>query len=177
MRWTVLPGDQFGQWTVLDTSDRKSLCKCSCGTEKWLFSFSLVNDDPDKRSTQCRKCANDELQKRRKRIARDIPRAKYNRMRMVVKNAIRRCTDPTEKRYEDYGGRGIKVFQEWLDDKRKFILYISQLPGSDDRRLVIDRINNDGHYEPGNLRFASQSVSNTNKRPRKTGYTTSKRRR
>jgi hypothetical protein len=63
-----------------------------------------------------------------------------------------------------YGGRGIRICQEWLDDLEVFVAYLANLPDSDDRRLWLDRIRNDGNYEPGNLRFVTPSESACNRR-------------
>lgn len=86
--------------------------------------------------------------------------------RARVNAAINRCTNPGHSRYRDYGGRGICVCVEWLEDRIKFAEYLMSLPGWDDESLVIDRINNDGNYVPGNLRFVSRSESNRNQRKR-----------
>jgi hypothetical protein len=81
----------------------------------------------------------------------------------TVRRAITRCSKDTfENRH--WVGRGIQVCQEWLDDPALFCRYLMTLPGWDDESLIIDRINNDGHYEPGNLRWTTYSVSLSNRR-------------
>jgi hypothetical protein len=81
-----------------------------------------------------------------------------------VRDIIRRCGDPRCKNFPTYGGRGIKVHPGWVADKLAFVEYLMTLPGHDDRSLFIDRIDNDGHYEPGNLRFVTPAVSRLNTR-------------
>lgn len=70
-----------------------------------------------------------------------------------------RCSNPHNKRYSRYGGRGIKVCDEWLDFA-KFRDWC--LSNGYSQGLTIDRINNDGNYEPSNCRFISTSEQNRN---------------
>lgn len=75
----------------------------------------------------------------------------------------RRCFDPTHPRFDAYGGRGITVCAEWLD----FWTFVNDIgyPPDDGQRWTLDRIDNDGNYEPGNVRWATDSEQNRNKRP------------
>ena len=66
---------------------------------------------------------------------------------------IARCNNPKTKSYKYYGARGIAVCKEWSRDFKAFYDHISGLPGFDNPKLTIDRINNDGNYEPGNIRL------------------------
>lgn len=93
--------------------------------------------------------------------------------RMLAKahGAIERCATRIRPVYTDYGERGIKVWQPWVDDPYEFAYYLILLPHADDRDRILDRIDNDGHYEPGNLRHATMTESNRNKRsPGKSKY-------
>lgn len=83
-----------------------------------------------------------------------------------VRNAIGRCTSEKHPQYHRYGGRGIRVQEPWLKNWREFAKYLQTLPGWNVPGLVMDRINNDGHYEPGNLRFVTYAESATNKSQR-----------
>jgi hypothetical protein len=75
---------------------------------------------------------------------------------------IHRCTNSNWKHYKDYGGRGIKVCDRWMKFDN---FYIDMGPRPSDGHSL-DRINNDGNYEPGNCRWATQSVQSANKRKR-----------
>ena len=90
-------------------------------------------------------------------------------------HAIQRCTVKTDPNYKYYGARGIKMCNEWMNDVNEFIKYIESLPKPDsgDKKLTLDRINNDGDYEPGNVRWATYrtQVLNRRKFPGITGYT------
>ncbi len=76
-------------------------------------------------------------------------------------HAIDRCTNPNNPKYHHWGGRGIKVCQRWLDSFDNFLADMGAKP----RGRVLDRQDNDGHYEPTNCRWATLSESNRNRRP------------
>lgn len=79
---------------------------------------------------------------------------------------VRRCTNPNNPCYRDYGGRGISVCAEWRSYDR-FLLDVGKRPSP---KHSIDRIDNNGDYEPGNVRWATQSEQNRN--TRRTRYIT-----
>jgi hypothetical protein len=72
-----------------------------------------------------------------------------------------RCYNKKIKSYENYGGRGITVCNEWKNSAKAFIEWALPLWRED---LLIDRIDNDGNYEPSNCRFITYTESNHNKR-------------
>lgn len=80
-----------------------------------------------------------------------------------------RCYNETYHAYKNYGARGIKVSDGFKESAECFIEYIESLPNSDKaskKGLTLDRIDNNGNYEKGNLRWATRKEQRKNQRPR-----------
>lgn len=73
-----------------------------------------------------------------------------------------RCLNPNNPRWKDYGGRGITICDEWANDFGRFLADVGEPPTP---HLTLDRIDNDGNYEPGNIRWATHSTQMVNRRP------------
>lgn len=78
----------------------------------------------------------------------------------------RRCFNPNVWNYKNYGGRGITVCPQWIGSFETFLADVGRKPSP---KHVLDKINNDGNYEPSNVRWATMSESNKNRRPFKRG--------
>ncbi len=76
---------------------------------------------------------------------------------------IRRCEQPDHQAYKNYGGRGIRIHDQW-HDVGVFISYIEEHLGPRPKGYTLDRIDNEGHYEPGNIRWASWNTQRVNAR-------------
>jgi hypothetical protein len=74
-----------------------------------------------------------------------------------------RCYNKNNKRYCYYGGKGIKMFSEWVKCPEKFINWVETNLGLMPDGCSLDRIDNNGDYSPGNLRWATQSIQNRNR--------------
>lgn len=74
-----------------------------------------------------------------------------------------RCLNPNNRRYADYGGRGIAVCPQWVASFEQFLADVGDRPSAD---LSIDRIDNEGNYEPGNVRWATKAQQSANTRRR-----------
>lgn len=79
-------------------------------------------------------------------------------------NVKARCYNEKSPSYSLYGGRGISVADEWLHDYTAFLSYMGKRPSA---KHSIDRINSDGNYEPGNVRWATPHQQNANLRSNK----------
>ena len=75
----------------------------------------------------------------------------------------RRCYDKRREDYSYYGGRGITMCDEWRNDVKAFYDYVIKLSHYDELGMTLDRINNDGNYEPGNLRWTTRRVQTINR--------------
>ncbi len=77
-----------------------------------------------------------------------------------------RCLLPSHISFEHYGGRGITVCERWLDPDEGFTHFIEDMGFRPTAKHSLDRINNDGNYEPSNCRWATSHEQNLNRRPR-----------
>jgi len=85
-------------------------------------------------------------------------------LRHIYSGAKSRCNNSSTRNYNNYGGRGIKCLFESSD---QFTNYVTNVLKVDPRGLQIDRIDNDGHYEPGNIRFVTCKENNNNRKKRR----------
>lgn len=79
---------------------------------------------------------------------------RHSRIYIIWRNMKRRCNNPKDKRYSRYGGRGIKVCTEWNKSVKTFAEWAFEHGYND--KLTLDRINNDGDYEPNNCKWSNQ---------------------
>lgn len=141
-------GQVFGSWTVMSDlgivrQKRRWLCRCSCGKEKAQPQTVLLKG----RATNCLSCARSKRPSRvRRRWA--ATRPEY----AVWSSMVQRCTNDKHAGFQHYGARGISVCDEWL---RSFIAFMDYVGARPSTRHSIDRIDNDGNYEPGNVRWAT----------------------
>lgn len=92
----------------------------------------------------------------------------------VYRNIISRCYNPHSSSYKNYGGRGISVYSKWVNNPSAFVEYVIKLPNYGKPGRSLDRIDNDGNYEPGNIRWATKREQGANRRKNKnntSGYT------
>ena len=85
---------------------------------------------------------------------------RYHPLYSIWGSMIRRCTSEKCPDYPNYGGRGIKVYKPWIENMKEFFEYMGPRPEGQS----LDRINVDGDYEPGNVRWADAKTQGYNKR-------------
>lgn len=164
------------------------MMRCSkCGEEKSLSEFHKEKQGAGGLRSQCKKCRSDYSKKYRLtdkgKQARDRASKKYRqrhrseiakdkrdhrktfigRLRSCFQDINKRCNNPKDKAYKYYGGRGI---QNRFESTNEFIDYVINILKVDPRGFTIDRIDNDGHYEKGNIRFVTHKENCNNRRKR-----------
>lgn len=78
---------------------------------------------------------------------------------------IDRCINPINKRFKDYGARGVSVCAQW---RTSFLSFLSHVGQKSSPEMSIDRINNDGNYEPGNVKWSPPITQAANRRTNRT---------
>lgn len=153
-----LSGKRFGKLTAIKiagmTQNRKTmwLCKCDCGNLCKVIRGHLLNG-------HTKSCGCIKTEKAKVMFTKH---GKCNsKLYHVWASMKQRCCDSGCKSYKNYGGRGIKLCKEWLDFQT---FYDWAMLTGYRNGLTIDRIDNNGNYEPSNCRWVTVKVQNENKR-------------
>ncbi len=160
----TLVGERFGFLTVLSESSEKKrwnrcwLCRCDCGTE-------IVRTTTILRAGGVRSCGCGLQQLGRITHGHAIKRKTTPTWRSW--HAMRtRCFTKGHPSNQQYGARGITVCERWRDSFENFLADMGERPAG----KTLDRINNDGNYEPGNCRWATAAQQNQNSRNAKLSH-------
>ena len=151
-----LIGQRFGALIVIEFAGRTGKyrepawrCACACGTSVVVAGHSL-------KRKLTRSCGNNV----HKQLGATSPNHPLRRVYTIWCAMWQRCTDKGAINYERYGARGITVCVEWED----FKTFVSNMGPCPSRSHSLDRINNDGNYEPGNCQWAPRVWQNYNQR-------------
>lgn len=155
---TDLAGQRFGRLVALTYSHSDEggrahwLCRCDCGVARTVRGKDLG------KQTSCG-C-------QRREQARSLKLTHGQRWTQLYTcwlNMSDRCNNPNNKRFKDYGGRGIKICDHW----RSFANFLADILAAIGERppgMTLDRIDNNGNYEPGNVRWATMKQQRANQR-------------
>jgi DNA-directed RNA polymerase subunit RPC12/RpoP len=157
MKRLEMVGRHFGKWLVLEEVEKRNnkrafLCRCNCGKEHVVMGDNLRSGD----STRCQSCSS--KIKGPKRKTHGLAGTSIYAIWRTIKV---RCRIPSYIGFKYYGGRGIDVCERWFDSFEAFLEDMGPRPSS---KHQIDRINNDGNYEPGNCRWVLPKQQQNNKR-------------
>jgi len=160
-RFIDLTGLRFGKLLVIRRTNIKKwgstcwLCKCSCGKETVVDSHSLR-----KGNTKSCGCLNKEIHTKH-------GHTKDGKISKTYKAWIsmnQRCNNTNDINYKHYGGRGITVCWKWSNKNPKGFDNFYKDVGDSPKGKSIDRINNNGNYEPNNWRWATNGQQHRNMR-------------
>lgn len=164
MRGNDLTLKQFGRLTAISVSGKSKsrnliwLCVCDCGNNCNVESRNLING-----STMSCGCLQREIVSTCKKYDfANIRRESQPRLYRTWINIKSRCFNPKANKYFNYGGRGITMSSQWVNDFKAFYDWSISHGYSDN--LTIDRIDVNGNYEPANCRWATYKDQNMNKR-------------
>jgi hypothetical protein len=161
---TINPNDKFGELTVIKEIEpikygkqnfRRFLCKCNCGNHWSGVLLSLRNGDAV--TCGCGKFKRKTNLKHNEAMFGKTITAEY-RTWCAMK---RRCYNPNVNNYMNYGGRGIIVCDRWINSYENFLEDMGRKPSIE---YSIDRIDNNGNYEPSNCRWVTPKEQRKNQR-------------
>lgn len=163
MRGRNLTGQRFGRWTVKKKGEQKDnrtawLCVCDCGNTNTIITRVLVKGQ----SKSCG-CLQREIATKHGHNTLKGSSTEYNSWHKMKQ----RCLNPNDKRYHDYGGRGIKICEHWMD----FDNFLEDMGKKPSPKHTIDRIDVNGDYEPSNCRWSDDFEQQANTRTPKNNKT------
>ncbi len=156
-------GEKYGRLKILNEVEKRNghrrfHCSCECGETKEVYYYSLR-----KGSTKSCGCYNSEVTAERNRQNKKHGHwtnykgsPTYNSWSAMK----HRCLNPKMIHYKHYGGRGIKIYLEWINSFDSFLKYMGERPLG----TSLDRIDVNGNYEPGNVKWSTSKEQRRNRR-------------
>lgn len=147
-------GKKIGQLLVLSRlPSKKYLCRCDCGAEVVSTSmWSRAKSSAGGTDVHCGGAAH-----------RDMSNTQHP-LYSTWRGMVRRCTDPTNRNFKNYGARGVGVCDAWLGSFARYVEDIALLGPRPSDAHTLDRKNNNGGYEISNMRWATRAEQEKNKR-------------
>jgi hypothetical protein len=163
-------GDKLNMLTIIreviqekNRKDRYFECKCDCGNVK-VIALRHLRSGGNKGCGCQRKLSGIKTQFKPTHYDGDYYKNKngYNYLYSCWGAMKQRCLNPNNKYFKRYGGRGIKIYEPWITNYQFFKEWILNNLGDRPDGYSLDRIENDGNYSPGNLRWADEFTQNNN---------------
>lgn len=156
----ILAGKTFGSWYVIEFSHRNKSgkiywkCRCACGLEKAVEAWNLTSG----RSKSCRPCSAAVVGATVHRTHGLSNTKEYNAWQAMKT----RCyNEKAERCYKYHGALGVTVHPDWIDDFLAFLAHIGPAPTE---LHTVDRIDSTKNYEPGNVKWSTQTEQMRNTR-------------
>ena len=160
-------GEKYGRLTIIkDVEDgvrpsgqkyRRVLCKCMCGNTIECELSEIIKG----KISSCKCYRHDYFTKH----GCNMENSPHKRIYNIYMDMKKRCYNPNSSSYKNYGGRGISICSTWLNDFNSFLCWALNNGYKDN--LSIDRINNNGNYEPSKCRWATNVQQANNNRSNK----------
>jgi hypothetical protein len=157
-----LEGEKHGHLTVIEKVGTNVICKCDCGNKITIRAVDFARGKYSTCGCSLRYKLMSESATKHGDTRKSSPYARIYRIYQGMKN---RCYIKSFDGYDDYGGRGILVCDEWLKSYSSFRKWALNNGYADS--LSIDRIDVNGNYSPDNCRWATTKEQSMNKRPYK----------